>query len=93
MKIVNTSLICEFLERYPNATKVFATWNKVIETKEWSDFQELHEAFPTAKEDEGKTVFCIGSGSYFVVTFVDYRRRKLFIRNIFNHADYEPKSP
>jgi mRNA interferase HigB len=35
------------------------------------------------------TVFDIGGNKYRLITYIDYEKNKIFIRNILTHAEYD----
>ena len=84
MYIVKCSVISEFLGQTPGASKTLALWYKLVCHSQWSSFDDLCRTFPTAEKSRNLTVFSIGCGSIFVVTYVDYRRGKLFVREIYD---------
>lgn len=46
-------------------------------------------AWPTADQVGRLTVFNIGGNEYRLVTYIDYRRHKVFIRAVLTHAGYD----
>jgi mRNA interferase HigB len=49
---------------------------------------DVQASWPSADQVGSLTVFNIGGNNYRLVTFIDYRYRKVFIRAILTHAAY-----
>ena len=44
---------------------------------------------PSADYVDGLTVFNIGGNKYCLIASIHYNRRKVYIRNVLTHADYD----
>jgi mRNA interferase HigB len=64
-----------------------ATWERIATVADWGNFVELRADWPTADQVGRLTVFNIGGNDYRLVTYIDYRHRKVFIRAVLTHAD------
>ncbi len=53
------------------------------------DFNELRETFASADYVDGLTVFNIGGNKYRLIASIHYNRRKVYIRNVLTHAEYD----
>jgi mRNA interferase HigB len=56
---------------------------------EFTNFIELRKDFPTADQVGKLTIFNIAGNKYRLITFVDYRYQKVFIRDVLTHAEYD----
>lgn len=84
MDVIKRSLLCEFLEQNPSTKTALALWYKLVCHSNWSSFEQLRQTFPTAEKSRSFTVFSVGCGSIFIVAYIDYQRRKLFIREVYD---------
>ncbi|PSB16662.1 hypothetical protein C7B61_04020 [filamentous cyanobacterium CCP1] len=89
MDIIHRSKIREFLNSHPEATTTLSLWNKIISVGEWKDLQNLCLTYPGVKQVFNDTVFNVGNGSYLIVTRIDYKNQKLFVRKILGCEDYD----
>jgi mRNA interferase HigB len=60
-----------------------------MEREIFSDFNALRDTFPSADYVDGLTVFNIGGNKYRLIASIHYNRRKVYIRNVLTHADYD----
>jgi mRNA interferase HigB len=49
----------------------------------------LRETFASADYVDGLTVFNIGGNKYRLIASIHYNRRKVYIRNVLTHAEYD----
>ncbi|WP_414529831.1 type II toxin-antitoxin system HigB family toxin [Nodularia chucula] len=50
---------------------------------------ELRQTFSSADQVGNFTVFNIGGNNYRLITLVDYKFQKVFIRHVLTHAEYD----
>jgi mRNA interferase HigB len=55
----------------------------------WQNFVDLRQVFPSADQVGNLTVFNIGGNNYRLITLVDYKYQKVFIRHVLTHAEYD----
>ncbi len=89
MHIITRKRLREFWEKYPNAQTSLTIWYQRTETAQWQNFTELRQLFPSADQVENLTVFNISGNKYRLITLIDYTHKKVFIRNILTHAEYD----
>ena len=89
MHIISTSKLKKFWEKYPSSKTSLQAWCKVAETTDWQSPVEVKEVFSSADQVGNFTVFNIGGNKYRLITFIDYKYKKIFIRNILTHAEYD----
>jgi mRNA interferase HigB len=61
----------------------------VAKRAEWSSLDEVRRTFPTADAVGKYTVFNIKGNSYRVIVEINYRSRRIFIRYVLSHAEYD----
>jgi mRNA interferase HigB len=89
MHIITPAKLREFWEKHSNAEVSLRLWNKRIKKGQWQNFDELRQTFPSADQVGNLTVFNIGGNNYRLITFVDYKYQKVFIRHVLTHAEYD----
>ena len=60
-----------------------------MESEVFADFNNLRETFASADYVDGLTVFNIGGNKYRLIAVIHYNRRKVFIRALLTHAEYD----
>jgi len=68
---------------------VLAQWYKLIKQTEFSSFVELRELFPSADQVGKLTVFNIGGNKIRLIAAIHYNRKKVYIRAVLTHAEYD----
>lgn len=89
MHIISTSKLKKFWEKHSSSETPLRSWCKKAETTDWQNIVEVKEAFPSADSVENFTIFNIGGNKYRLITFIDYKYKKIFIRDILTHAEYD----
>jgi mRNA interferase HigB len=78
-----------FVTIHATARPGLATWERIATAATWGNLVEARADWPTADQVGRLTVFNIGGNEYRLVTYIDYRHRKVFIRAVLTHADYD----
>ncbi len=60
-----------------------------MENEVFADFNELRATFASADFVNGLTVFNIGGNKYRLIAAIHYNRRKVFIRAVLTHEEYD----
>lgn len=89
MHIITRSRLSEFWKIHSNAQTSLQLWYKLTSLAKWQNFLELRQTFPSADVVGNLTVFNIGGNNYRLITFVDYKYQKVFIRYVLTHAEYD----
>jgi mRNA interferase HigB len=89
MHIITPRRLREFVTIHATARPSLATWERIATTATWGNLVETRADWPTADQVGRLTVFNIGGNEYRLVTYIDYRHRKVFIRAVLTHADYD----
>ena len=89
MQIITKRRLKEFAAQHTDAQASLATWVRVAASAQWSHLVEVRASWPSADQVGNLTVFNIGGNNYRLITYIDYRFRKVFIREILTHAEYD----
>lgn len=89
MHIITRSRLLEFWEKHPDSETSLRLWYKLTDTANWEKFVEVREVFSAADQVENFTIFNIGGNKYRLIVFIDYTSKKVFIRHILTHAEYD----
>ncbi len=66
------------------------TWVHIVKAADWSKPNEVKETFGTADLlANGRVVFDIGGNKYRLVAAIHYRGKRVYIRFIGTHKDYD----
>ncbi len=92
MHVITPVRLKKFWEKHPNAETSLRLWYKLTSLAQWQNFVELRQVFPSADQVENLTVFNIGGNKYRLITLVDYEYKKVFIRHVLTHAEYDKQN-
>jgi mRNA interferase HigB len=87
--IISRKALADFWDRHPSARGPMSAWYKVVENAEFTNFASVRETFNSADRVEQFVVFNVGGDGFRVVTAIHFDRGKLYIRQVFTHAEYE----
>jgi mRNA interferase HigB len=89
MHIISMSPLRDFWGNHPEAQNVLKDWFKVLESQEFANFIALKRTFNTVDYVAPFTVFDVGGNKYRVITDIHYNRKKVYIRYVLTHAEYD----
>ena len=88
------TLAWRFLREYVEAGHADARsglkdWFDEAERADWSRFSEVRRSFQSADQVGDKLIFNIGGNKYRLIVRVDFAIRRLWVRWIGTHAEYD----
>lgn len=89
MHIIARKRLNEFAAKHPVAASGLTHWYRTLKKKDYASFVELRRAFPHADQVGGLTVFNIGGNKARLIAALHYNRRKVYIRAVLTHAEYD----
>lgn len=89
MHVITRKRLNEFVEKYPETKTALAHWYNLAKNNNFSNFAELRAVFPSADKVGKLTVFNIGGNKVRLVAAIHYNRRKVYIRAVLTHAEYD----
>ena len=88
MHVVAKPALVEFWVKHPDAEGPLQAWYRTMEDEVFTDFNDLRATFASADYVDGLTVFYIGGNKYRLIAVIHYNRRKVFIRTVLTHPEY-----
>ena len=89
MHVITRKRLNEFAEIYPDAESALAHWYQLAKQKDFTNFANLRETFPSADQVGKLTVFNIGGNKVRLIVAIHYNRKKIYIRAVLTHAEYD----
>ena len=89
MHVISRKALRMFWERHPDSEQPLRRWHTLVATTDFGSVAELRETFPAADIVDDLTVFNIGGNKYRLITSIHYNRRKVYIRHVLTHAEYD----
>ena len=89
MHIITRKRLNEYAAKHPTSTSGLAHWYRALRMINPANFAELRLLFPYADQVAGLTVFNIGGNKARLIAAIHYNRRKVYIRSVLTHAEYD----
>ena len=92
MRIIAVSTLRDFWTRpgRQDAEQPLRTWDRVVRSAEWSKPSDVKQTFRRADVlKNGRAIFDIGGNKYRLVTAIHYRSKRVYVRFIGTHAEYD----
>jgi len=89
MHIISIKMLREFWQIHPEAENVLKVWHSVVEHAEFKDFNQVREMFNSADYVPPYTIFDIGGNNYRLIVIIEYRFKKVFVRHVMTHREYD----
>ncbi|ACO77938.1 hypothetical protein AvCA_17250 [Azotobacter vinelandii CA] len=89
MHVITQKRIWEAKEKWPHSASALDAWYRLMSKLAPKDFAEMKQAFPSVDKVADKHVFDIGGNKLRLIAVVDYRFKKVFIRAVLDHKEYD----
>lgn len=89
MHLITRKRLNEFADKYPETKTALAHWYSLAKQNNFSNFAELRATFSSADQVGRLTVFNIGGNKVRLIAAIHYNRRKIYIRAVLTHAEYD----
>jgi mRNA interferase HigB len=90
MRIVTLKRIQEYSELHPDADTPLRNWYKWTKEAEWNNFSDMRQTFGSVDSvGNDRFVFNIKGNDYRLVTIVIFASKKVYIRFIGTHTEYD----
>lgn len=90
MRVLTKGTLRDFWERHPDAEAALLDWYREAQRASWDSPAEVRESCAYARIiGNNRVIFNIKGNSYRLVVFIDYPFKKVFVRFIGTHAEYD----
>jgi mRNA interferase HigB len=89
MHVISRKALREFWEKYPDSESSLSRWFKAVKNSDFSTFNDLRSAFPSADKVDDLIVFDIGGNKYRLIASVHFNRGKVYVRHVLTHSEYD----
>ena len=86
MHVISRKALREFWKRHPDSETSLSRWFKAVKNSEFSNFNDLQSAFPSADKVDDLIVFDIGGNKYRLIASVHFNRGKVYVRHVLTHS-------
>lgn len=87
--VISRKRLRDFVREHPDAERPLAAWYCIMKHMNFSSFAALKQTFGSADKVGPLTVFDIAGNRYRLVTAIHYNRRRVYVRHVLTHAQYD----
>lgn len=87
--VITRKRLREFAARHKDAAEPLSVWHAIVSTTDFGSFAELKRVFGSVDKVGKFTVFDVGGNKYRLIAAIHYNRRKVYIRHVLTHAEYD----
>jgi mRNA interferase HigB len=87
--VISRKALRDFWERHPESQGPLERWFRIVRQTDFASFAELRRTFPSADLVGDLVVFNIAGNHYRLIASVHINRRKLYIRSVLTHREYD----
>ena len=92
MHVISRKRLNEFAQKHPDAKAPLAHWYRLMKRGVFSNFAALRATFSSADQVGKLTVFNIGGNKVRLIAAIHYNRRRIYVRSVLTHAEYDEQS-
>lgn len=89
MHVITRKRLNDFAARYPETENALSVWYGQMKHHDFASIEEIRQLFPSADKVGRLTVFNVGGNKIRVVAAVHYNRKKVYIRAVLTHSEYD----
>jgi len=89
MHIISQKALRDFWSEHAEAEQPMRRWHGIAKRADWADFASVRRDFPHADLVGALVVFNVGGNKFRVIAEFNYEGRKVFIRAVLTHHEYD----
>ena len=86
--VISRKKLLEAAGRHAGMGAPLDAWYRITKKADWRNLADVRRVFPAADAVEGYTVFNIKGNAYRLITEINYRTGRIFLRDVLTHAEY-----
>ena len=92
MHIITKKRLQEFWKKHPDSETPLKSWYNITKKANWESLADTKADFSHADLAGVCTIFNIGGNKYRLITKIFYPNKKVLIRFVLTHAEYDKKN-
>lgn len=90
MHVISFKILRKYSKKEPKAKAALVEWHKKAKKAEWKNFADMRKTFNSVDNvGSDRFVFNIKGNNYRIVAIVIFKVKRIYIRWIGNHKDYD----
>ncbi len=92
MHVISRKKLKEAAIRHAELEMPLNVWFRIAKRAVWQNLAEVHKTFSSADAVDKWTVFNIKGNQYRLITEINYRSQRIYLRHVLSHAEYSKGS-
>ena len=88
MHVISRKRLKEASARHADLEGPLDAWFRIVKTASWKSLPDVRRTFSSADAVGKWTVFNIKGNAYRLITEINYRTGRIFLRQVLTHAEY-----
>ena len=88
MHIISRKKLLEAAQRHPDLSAPLDAWYRIAKKATWRNIMDVRRVFPSADAVDDFVVFNIKGNTYRLITEINWRTGRIFLRHVLTHAEY-----
>lgn len=89
MYVISGKKLLEVAEKHADVGKALDVWFRITKKARWKNLVDVRQVFPAADAVGKFRVFNIKGNTYRLVTEINFQTRRVFLRHVLTHAEYD----
>lgn len=89
MHVISRKRLKEAALRHPELEPALDAWFRIAKKAAWRSLQDVRATLASADAVDRFTVFNIKGNKYRLITEINYRFQRLYVRHVLTHAEYD----
>jgi mRNA interferase HigB len=89
MHVISRKKLKEAARRHADLEGPLDVWFRIAKKAEWNNLADVRKTFSSADAVEKLTIFNIKGNRYRLVTEINYTFRRIYVRHVLTHAEYD----
>jgi mRNA interferase HigB len=86
--VISRKRLLEAAETHAELGAPLDVWYRIAKKAAWKNLMEVRRELPAADAVKKFTVFNIKGNAYRLITEINYRTGRIFVRQVLTHAEY-----
>lgn len=89
MHVISRKRLLEAATRHPDLAAPLDVWFRVAKKADWRSLADVRKTWSSADAVEKWTVFNVKGNQYRLITEINYKGSRIYIRQVLTHAEYD----
>jgi mRNA interferase HigB len=85
---ISRKKLLEAAVKHGNVGEPLDVWYRIAKKSKWKSLADVRQVLPPADAVDKYTVFNIKGNAYRLITEINYRTGRVFLRHVLTHAEY-----